>query len=109
VPGALRNIAGVNETFRALRWYMRCDPQPSRERRDEGPGEPQTKPSTARSRGSHDRSITGTDVHWGLVFGLVAPSESYIMYIPVFGIAAQGRRRQVRAAKIVGLGVGKRS
>jgi ABC-type uncharacterized transport system, permease component len=35
-------------------------------------------------------SIPGTDVHWGLVFGLVAALASYVLiYHTVFGFAAR--------------------
>ena len=53
-------------------------------------------------------SIPGTDVHWGLVFGLVAAVAAYILiYHTVFGFAARVAGGNVRAAKIVGLSVGK--
>ncbi len=53
-------------------------------------------------------SIPGTDVHWGLVFGLVAAVASYILiYHTTFGFAARVAGGNVRAAKIVGLSVGK--
>jgi ABC-type uncharacterized transport system permease subunit len=53
-------------------------------------------------------SIPGTDVHWGLVFGIVAAVASYILiYHTVFGFAARVAGGNIRAAKIVGLNVGK--
>jgi ABC-type uncharacterized transport system permease subunit len=53
-------------------------------------------------------SIPGTDVHWGLVFGLIAAVASYVLiYHTTFGFAARVAGGNVRAAKIVGLGVGK--
>lgn len=53
-------------------------------------------------------SIPGTDVHWGFVFGIVAAIASYVLiYHTVFGFAARVAGGNVRAAKIVGLGVGK--
>ena len=53
-------------------------------------------------------SIPGTDVHWGLVFGLIAAIASYILiYHTTFGFAARVAGGNVRAAKIVGLSVGK--
>ena len=67
------------------------------------------KPST-REIGAANMigSIPGTDVHWGLVFGIVAAVASYILiYHTVFGFAARVAGGNIRAAKIVGLGVGK--
>ena len=53
-------------------------------------------------------SIPGTDVHWGFVFGIIAAIASYVLiYHTVFGFAARVAGGNVRAAKIVGLGVGK--
>ncbi|MBC7579595.1 ABC transporter permease [Tardiphaga sp.] len=53
-------------------------------------------------------SIPGTDVHWGFVFGVIAAIASYVLiYHTVFGFAARVAGGNVRAAKIVGLGVGR--
>ncbi len=52
-------------------------------------------------------TIPGTDVHWGLAFGIVAAIASYILiYHTVFGFAARVAGGNIRAAKIVGLNVG---
>ena len=67
------------------------------------------KPST-REIGAANMigTIPGTDVHWGLVFGLIAAIASYILiYHTTFGFAARVAGGNVRAAKIVGLSVGK--
>ena len=67
------------------------------------------KPST-REIGAANMigSIPGTDVHWGLVFGIIAAIASYILiYHTVFGFAARVAGGNIRAAKIVGLGVSK--
>ncbi len=67
------------------------------------------KPST-REIGAANMigSIPGTDVHWGLVFGLVCAIAAYILiYHTTFGFAARVAGGNIRAAKIVGLGVGK--
>ena len=67
------------------------------------------KPST-REIGAANMigSIPGTDVHWGLVFGLIAAFASYILiYHTVFGFASRVAGGNIRAAKIVGLGVNK--
>ena len=67
------------------------------------------KPST-REIGAANMigTIPGTDAHWGLVFGLIAAVASYILiYHTVFGFAARVAGGNIRAAKIVGLSVGK--
>ena len=53
-------------------------------------------------------SIPGTEVHWGLAFGIIAAVLSYILiYHTVFGFAARVAGGNIRAAKVVGLSVGK--
>ena len=67
------------------------------------------KPST-REIGAANMigSIPGTDVHWGLVLGLIAAIASYVLiYHTTFGFAARVAGGNIRAAKIVGLSVGK--
>jgi general nucleoside transport system permease protein len=67
------------------------------------------KPST-REIGAANMigSIPGTDVHWGLVFGLIAAVAAYVLiYHTVFGFAARVAGGNVRAARIVGLDVGR--
>jgi len=67
------------------------------------------KPST-REIGAANMigNIPGTEVHWGLVFGIIAAVASYILiYHTVFGFAARVAGGNIRAAKVVGLGVGK--
>jgi general nucleoside transport system permease protein len=67
------------------------------------------KPST-REIGAANMigSIPGTDVHWGLVFGLAAAIAAYVLiYHTTFGFAARVAGGNVRAARIVGLSVGK--
>jgi general nucleoside transport system permease protein len=47
-------------------------------------------------------------VHWGLAFGIIAAVASYILiYYTVFGFAARVAGGNIRAAKVVGLSVGK--
>jgi general nucleoside transport system permease protein len=110
LAGALRQYRGVNETISSLLLVyialailnhlvegMMRDPTSL------------NKPST-REIGAVNMlgSIPGTDVHWGLVFGIVAAVASYILiYHTVFGFAARVAGGNIRAAKIVGLGVGK--
>jgi general nucleoside transport system permease protein len=110
LAGGLRQFRGVNETISSLllvyialailnhlvEGVMR-DPASL------------NKPST-REIGAANMigSIPGTDVHWGLVFGLIAAVASYILiYHTVFGFAARVAGGNVRAAKIVGLNVSK--
>jgi general nucleoside transport system permease protein len=110
LSGALRQYRGVNETISSLllvyiglailnhlvEGAMR-DPSSL------------NKPST-REIGAANMigTIPGTDVHWGLVFGLIAAVAAYILiYHTVFGFAARVAGGNIRAAKIVGLSVGK--
>jgi simple sugar transport system permease protein len=110
MSGALRHFRGVNETISSLLLvyialavlnYL-----------VEGPMRDPTslnKPST-REIGAANMigSIPGTDVHWGFVFGIIAAVLAYILiFHTVFGFAARVAGGNVRAAKIVGLGVGR--
>jgi general nucleoside transport system permease protein len=110
LSGALRQYRGVNETISSLllvyialailnhlvEGAMR-DPASL------------NKPSTHEIGAANMiGSIPGTDVHWGLVFGVVAAIASYILiYHTVFGFAARVAGGNIRAAKVVGLGVGR--
>jgi simple sugar transport system permease protein len=99
LSGALRQYRGVNETISSLLLVEGLMRDPAS----------LNKPST-REIGAANMigSIPGTDVHWGLVFGLVAALASYILiYHTVFGFAARVAGGNIRAAKIVGLGVSK--
>jgi general nucleoside transport system permease protein len=52
--------------------------------------------------------IPGTDLHWGLVFGIVACVIAwFLMHHTVFGFASQIAGGNVRAAQIAGLPVGR--
>jgi simple sugar transport system permease protein len=110
LSGALRQYRGVNETISSLllvyialailnhlvEGVMR-DPASL------------NKPST-REIGAANMigTIPGTDVHWGLVFGLIAAAAAYVLiYHTTYGFAARVAGGNVRAAKIVGLSVGK--
>ncbi len=67
------------------------------------------KPST-REIGAANMigAIPGTDVHWGLAFGVVAAVLAHVLiHHTVFGFAARVAGGNIRAAKIVGLSVGK--
>jgi simple sugar transport system permease protein len=110
LAGALRQYRGVNETISSLLLVyialailnhlvegVMKDPASL------------NKPST-REIGAANMigTIPDTDVHWGLVFGLVAAVACYILiYHTVFGFAARVAGGNIRAAKIVGLGVGR--
>jgi len=110
LSGGLRQYRGVNETISSLllvyialailnhlvEGVMR-DPASL------------NKPSTREiGAGNMIGTIPGTDVHWGLAFGLVAAAASYVLiYHTTFGFAARVAGGNVRAAKIVGLSVGK--
>ncbi len=67
------------------------------------------KPSTREiGIGNMIGSIPGTDVHWGFVAGILAAVLAYVLiFHTVFGFAARVAGGNVRAAKIVGLGVGR--
>jgi ABC-type uncharacterized transport system permease subunit len=102
LAGGLRQYRGVNETISSLLLVyialailnhlvegMMRDPASL------------NKPST-REIGAANMigSIHGTDVHWGLVFGMVAAVASYILiYHTVFGFAARVAGGNIRAAK----------
>ena len=110
LSGALQHYRGVNETISSLLlvyialafstiWSRgRCAIRQA---------------STNRRRASIGAAnmigtIPGLDVHWGLVFGIVAAVLAYILiFHTVFGFAARIAGGNVRAAKVVGLGVGR--
>jgi ABC-type uncharacterized transport system permease subunit len=110
LSGGLRHYRGVNETISSL--LLVYIALAILNHLVEGPmRDPASlnKPST-REIGAANMigSIPGTDVHWGFVFGICAAIASYILiYHTVFGFAARVAGGNVRAAKIVGLGVGK--
>jgi ABC-type uncharacterized transport system permease subunit len=110
LSGGLRQFRGVNETISSL--LLVYIGLAILNHLVEGPmRDPASlnKPST-REIGAANMigSIPGTDVHWGLVFGIIAAIASYILiYHTVFGFAARVAGGNIRAAKIVGLGVSK--
>jgi general nucleoside transport system permease protein len=110
LAGGLRQYRGVNETISSLLLvYIAIA---ILNHLVEGPmRDPASlnKPSTPEIGAANMiGSIPGTDVHWGLVFGVVAAVASYILiYRTVFGFAARVAGGNIRAAKIVGLGVSK--
>ena len=110
LSGALQHYRGVNETISSL--LLVYIALAILNHLVEGPmRDPASlnKPST-REIGAANMigSIPGTDVHWGLVFGLIAAAASYILiYHTTFGFAARVAGGNIRAAKIVGLSVGR--
>jgi ABC-type uncharacterized transport system permease subunit len=110
LAGGLRQYRGVNETISSL--LLVYIALAVLNHLVEGPmRDPSSlnKPST-REIGTANMigSIPGTDVHWGLVFGVVAAVAAYVLiYRTTFGFAARVAGGNVRAAKIVGLSVGK--
>jgi ABC-type uncharacterized transport system permease subunit len=110
LSGGLRQYRGVNETISSLLLvYIAIA---ILNHLVEGPmRDPASlnKPSTPEIGAANMiGSIPGTDVHWGLVFGVIAAVASYILiYRTVFGFAARVAGGNIRAAKIVGLGVSK--
>jgi ABC-type uncharacterized transport system permease subunit len=110
LSGGLRQFRGVNETISSL--LLVYIALAILNHLVEGPmRDPASlnKPST-REIGAANMigSIPGTDVHWGLLFGVIAAVASYILiYRTTFGFAARVAGGNIRAAKIVGLGVGR--
>jgi len=110
LSGALRQYRGVNETISSL--LLVYIALAVLNFLVEGPMHDPTslnKPST-REIGAANMigNIPGMDVHWGLVLGLIAALLSYILvYHTVFGFAARVAGGNIRAAKVVGLSVGK--
>jgi general nucleoside transport system permease protein len=110
LAGGLRHYRGVNETISSLLLvYIAIA---ILNHLVEGPMRDPTslnKPST-RLIGAVNMigTIPGTDIHWGLVFGIVAAVLAYILvYHTVFGFAARIAGGNLRAAKVVGLEVGR--
>jgi simple sugar transport system permease protein len=110
LSGGLRHYRGVNETISSL--LLVYIALAVLNHLVEGPMRDPTslnKPST-REIGTVNMigSIPGTDIHWGLVFGLVAAVLAYVLiFHTTFGFAARVAGGNIRAAKIVGLSVGK--
>src|SRR5216110_3880873 len=107
LAGALRQYRGVNETISSL--LLVYIGLAVLNHLVEGPmRDPASlnKPST-REIGAANMigTIPGTDVHWGLAFGLIAAVLAYVLiFHTTFGFAARVAGGNVRAAKVVGLG-----
>jgi simple sugar transport system permease protein len=110
LAGALRQYRGVNETISSL--LLVYIALAILNFLVEGPMRDPTslnKPSTPEIGAANMiGSIPGMDVHWGFVFGIIAAVLSYILiYHTVFGFAARVAGGNLRAARVVGLSVGK--
>lgn len=108
VVGALRTLRGVNETisslllnYIAIGLFKHLVEGPMRD--PASLNKPSTRPiGEANALGD----IPGMDVHWGLVYGLVACGLSYLlMRFSSFGFAARMVGGNVRAALLSGLSV----
>ncbi len=108
--GALRQYRGVNETISSLLLFYiavalmnHLVEGPLRD-----PGS-LNKPSTPHIGDANMiGTIPGTDVHWGLVFGVVFAFLAWVlMQRTTFGFAASMIGGNVRAARIAGLNVGR--
>jgi ABC-type uncharacterized transport system permease subunit len=110
LAGGLRHYRGVNETISSL--LLVYIALALLNHLVEGPMRDPTslnKPST-REIGAANMigAIPGTDVHWGFAFGIVAAILAYVLiYHTVFGFAARVSGGNIRAAKVVGLAVGR--
>jgi general nucleoside transport system permease protein len=110
MSGALRHYRGVNETISSL--LLVYIALAILNHLVEGPLRDPTslnKPST-REIGADNMigAIPGTDVHWGIVFGIIAAVLAYVLiFHTTFGFAARIAGGNIRAAKVVGLGVGR--
>jgi general nucleoside transport system permease protein len=109
LAGGLRHYRGVNETISSL--LLSYIALAILNHLVEGPmRDPASlnKPSTqAIGAVNMIGSIPGTDIHWGLAFGIVAAILAYILVNrTVFGFAARIAGGNLRAARAVGLKVG---
>ena len=110
LSGGLRQYRGVNETISSL--LLVYIALAILNHLVEGPmRDPASlnKPSTPEIGAANMiGAIPGTEVHWGLVFGVIAAVASYILiYRTTFGFAARVAGGNIRAARIVGLNVGR--
>lgn len=110
LAGGLRHYRGVNETISSL--LLVYIAVALLNQIVEGPmRDPASlnKPSThAIPAAAMIGSIPGTEIHWGLAFGIVAAIAAYVLVNhTVFGFAARVAGGNLRAAKVVGLEVGR--
>lgn len=110
LAGALRHYRGVNETISSL--LLTYVAIAVLNHMVEGPmRDPASlnKPSTAHIGAANMVGLLpGMDVHWGLMWGVVACSVAYVIIRhTTFGFAARVAGGNVRAARLVGLPIGK--
>ncbi len=108
--GALRHYRGVNETISSLLLVYIAIALLNQ--LVEGPmRDPASlnKPSThAIGAANMIGSIPGSEIHWGLAFGVIAALFAYVLiYRTSFGFAARIVGGNLRAAQAVGLAVGR--
>ena len=110
VAGALRHYRGVNETissllltYIAIAVFNHLVEGPMRDPAS------LNKPSTAALSETHMLGLLpGMEVHWGLVYGLLACVVIYVlMSRTVFGFAARMAGGNTRAAQLSGLPIGR--
>ncbi len=110
VAGALRHYRGVNETissllltYIAIAVFNHLVEGPMRDPAS------LNKPSTAALSETHMLGVLpGMEVHWGLVYGLLACVLIYVlMSRTVFGFAARMAGGNARAAQLSGLPIGR--
>jgi simple sugar transport system permease protein len=110
LSGALQHYRGVNETISSL--LLVYIALAILNHLVEGP---MRDPASLNKPSTHEigaanmiGTIPGLDVHWGLAFGIVAALLAYILiFHTVFGFASRIAGGNVRAAKVVGLPVGR--
>jgi general nucleoside transport system permease protein len=110
ISGGLQHYRGVNETISSL--LLVYIALAILNHLVEGP---MRDPSSLNKPSTHEigaenmiGNIPGLDVHWGLAFGIIAAIASYILiFHTTFGFASRIAGGNVRAAKVVGLGVGR--
>jgi general nucleoside transport system permease protein len=110
LAGGLQHYRGVNETISSL--LLVYIALAILNQLVEGPmRDPSSlnKPSTREIGEAYMiGTIPGMDVHWGLAFGIIAAVLAYVLiHHTTFGFAARLAGGNVRAAKVVGLGVGR--
>jgi simple sugar transport system permease protein len=110
IAGALRHYRGVNETissllltYIAIAVFNHLVEGPMRDPAS------LNKPSTAALHEAHMLGmLPGMDVHWGLVYGLLACVMVYaLLSCTVFGFAARIAGGNARAAQLSGLPIGR--
>ena len=108
--GALRHYRGVNETISSL--LMNYIAIAIMNHLVEGAMRDPASLNKPSSYSIGDRNmiglIPGIGVHWGIAFGVIAAIVAYILvFHTVFGFSARIAGGNLRAAKVVGLPVGK--